>query len=154
MTAEDINARKLMSQASHNITTLFNNAKIPDWQGGYFSVDSGGDVILDQSIRVYMNYNITPTRQNVAGVPVGIWNSTSGKVQFSTNEFIFLGGKTAPPPPRVIPYIEYKAKFAVRYAFDAIVGLCSLFTLGLGVFMYMNVKIKIFVASSPRFLTL
>ncbi|KAJ3412612.1 hypothetical protein HDV05_000480 [Chytridiales sp. JEL 0842] len=154
ITTEEINQRRIMSLFQGNITRLINGAGIPHWNGGNLTVDNGGDLVSDQRIQVYMPVQITPTKRNTVAVPVGQWNVATGKIDFTTNQFVFLGGKTAPPPPRQIPRVPYEAKMALRYAFDAIVGLCSLFTILLGVYMYMNVKMKIFVASAPRFLTL
>ncbi|KAJ3331780.1 hypothetical protein HDU76_002232, partial [Blyttiomyces sp. JEL0837] len=54
---------------------------------------------------------------------------------------------------REVPVIQFETKKSVRYAFDAIVALCSLFTLGLLGYMVANYEMKIFKASSPRFLS-
>jgi hypothetical protein len=156
-TTEDINARRLLSSvAQGNITKLLNDAQIPDWSGSTFLFDSGADLISDQSYRVYQPISLVANKTTVFGVPVGNWNAKKDEINWiaSQEKFIFLGNRTAPPPPRVIPTVSYEAKMAVRWAFNAIVGLCSAFTLALFVYMLMNIKVKIFVASSPRFLAL
>ncbi|KAJ3417350.1 hypothetical protein HDV05_004815 [Chytridiales sp. JEL 0842] len=154
ITADGINARRLMSLASNNITRLLNEAQIPDWSGDKFVFDNGGDVIPDQNYRVYVPVTIVPNKTNIFGVNVGNYNGKTEKVTFYTRNLTFLNGMTAPPPPRTVPRVPYQAKMGIRYGFDALVGVCSLFTLALFVYMLINVKVKIFVASSPRFLTL
>ncbi|KAI8853413.1 periplasmic binding protein-like I [Chytridium lagenaria] len=55
---------------------------------------------------------------------------------------------------QVVQGVPFKANKSVRYAFVAIIATCSLFTIGLFIYMMMYSAMKIFMASSPNFLTL
>ncbi|KAJ3331781.1 hypothetical protein HDU76_002233 [Blyttiomyces sp. JEL0837] len=151
---EAINNRTFF-KSGMQISKLINNANISSMYGKTYAFDNNGDMINDQSVLVYMPVNITSTLRTVSPVAIGNWSYTNDVVNLfdPTAPLIFLGNKTSPPPPRQIPVIQFAAKTSVRYAFDAIVALCSLFTLGLWGYMMVYKDLKIFKASSPRFLS-
>ncbi|KAJ3204963.1 hypothetical protein HDU67_009196 [Dinochytrium kinnereticum] len=154
ITVEGINNRQILSAANGNITQLINNANITDVFGMKMILDSSGDLQMEQDIWNYKVVNITSRKRGIQGVTVGRWWRENNSVAFNSEPLLFLGGKTAPPPPPIIPIIQFAAKRSMRYAFDGIVGLCSLFTIGLFCYMLAYSKMKIFMASSPNFLAL
>jgi hypothetical protein len=147
-----------MSVVGQNISQIINNATVPGWNGDMLRVDSKADTIMNLTIKSYRKYAISPTVNAVLDLAVGQVDTEKNIVTFSEINgqklYTFMANKTEPPPPPVIPVIQFEAKMPMRYAFDAIVGLCSLFTLLLGLFMVINREYKIFKASSPRFLYL
>ncbi|KAI8854511.1 7 transmembrane sweet-taste receptor of 3 GCPR-domain-containing protein [Chytridium lagenaria] len=155
ITPQGINNRQMMSLTRNNITQLVNNANLTDVWGNRMMVDNGGDLQMEQEIWTYRWINITSRRQIVQGASVGKWWRSNNSITLNPNEpLLFLGGKNAPPPNRVIPIVQFAAKTSMRFAFDAIVAICSLFTLCLFVYMLVHQKVKIFMASSPNFLAL
>ncbi|KAJ3101149.1 hypothetical protein HDU97_001615 [Phlyctochytrium planicorne] len=154
ITVDQINNRELMTLAKGNITQLINNASLVDSFGVNITVDNGGDLLMDQEIWTYKLVNISSKKTIVQGTPVGRWLRESNVVTLKSDPLLFLGGKTAPPPTPVIPIVQFDAKKGLRYAFDAIVAVCSLFTIGLFAYMMAYQKMKIFMASSPVFLGL
>ncbi|KAJ3323442.1 hypothetical protein HDU76_013626 [Blyttiomyces sp. JEL0837] len=151
---EAINNRTFLS-AGRNLSKFINAANIDGIFGKPYQFDQGGDIINDQSVLVYMNTQASPLVTAVTPVPIGNWSAITNAVSFFNDSapLVFLGNKTGPPPPRQIPIVQFTAKTAMRYAFDAIVAICSLFTLVLLVYMMANSQYKIFKASSPRFLS-
>ncbi|KAJ3308941.1 hypothetical protein HDU76_003770 [Blyttiomyces sp. JEL0837] len=153
-TIDDINNRRIFTP-KFNLTQFINSINYPGLSGKQSLVDSGGDIISDQTVFIYQPSNITPTIKGISAVAVGNWSVDTNQVNFfgDSSSLLFLGNKTSPPPPRQVPVLQFSTKFAVRYAFDGIVGICSLFTLGLLGYMFIHKDMKIFKASSPRFLT-
>ncbi|KAJ3316968.1 hypothetical protein HDU76_001436, partial [Blyttiomyces sp. JEL0837] len=155
-TINDINNRTIFT-SSFNLTKFINSIDYPGFSGKRTYVDSGGDIISDQSILIYKPDQITPTIKGISAIPVGNWSVDSDQVNFydfgDSTALVFLGNKTSPPPPRQIPIIKFSANVTTRYVFDGIVGICSMFTLALWIYMLVNKDLKIFKASSPKFLT-
>ncbi|KAJ3323443.1 hypothetical protein HDU76_013627 [Blyttiomyces sp. JEL0837] len=122
--------------------------------GRPYTYDSNGDIVNDQSVLVYQRVQVTDSVNAVITVPIGNWSAIRNSVSFFNDSapLVFLGNKTAPPPPRQVPIIQFTAKTAMRYAFDAIVAICSLFTVILLIYMLFSMNFKIFKAASPRFL--
>jgi hypothetical protein len=158
ITVPQINQRRLFSVVGSNVTQLINNASIPGWNGEILKVDQNGDQVIKLSVKNYRKFTISSKVSPVLDLPVGQIDVESKQVVFRQVNgqymYSFMANKTAPPPSPVIPVIMFDAKMPMRYAFDAIVGLCSLFTLILGAYMVANQQYKIFKASSPRFLYL
>ncbi|KAI9365989.1 periplasmic binding protein-like I [Zopfochytrium polystomum] len=133
-----------------NVTTLINNATTEDILGDFMYADDHGDVQSDQTILIYQN-----TSLGVMQVPIGNWSYRTKTISYFDDRNIFyLGGKLTPPTPPVTPVNQFPAKTALRYAFDAIVVLCSLFSVATVVFMAVHWDLKVFKASSPVFLLL
>ncbi|KAJ3411452.1 hypothetical protein HDV05_002187 [Chytridiales sp. JEL 0842] len=151
--------RRWMSALGGNLTQIINNASIPNFQGGTYKVDHNADLIVNPSI-----INLRPVQMSsavtlMASYPVGTFDIEKDQAFIpqlpdGRNNYFFLGNATAPPPPPVIPVFQYQAKMSLRYAIDALVGVCSLFTLLVAVYMILNINFKIFKASAPRFLAL
>ncbi|KAJ3101148.1 hypothetical protein HDU97_001614 [Phlyctochytrium planicorne] len=142
ITVDQINARQLPSLTKGNISQLINNVSMVDFFGNKMVVDSNGDLQMEQDIFTYK------------GTPVGKWWRENNTIVLNSEPFVFLGGKTAPPPTPIIPIVQFKAKTAMRYAFDAITAVCMLFTILLFGYMIAYKQMKIFMASSPNFLAL
>ncbi|KAJ3119090.1 hypothetical protein HDU96_000005 [Phlyctochytrium bullatum] len=154
ITIEAINNRTLPTLTNNNITQLVNTAALRDQWGNRIVLDANGDQVMDQDIQVYKSVNVSSKKTVVTGIGVGKWSPTSDAVSFGSEPILFLGGKTAPPDPPVIPTIYFNTKKGMRSAFVAITASCSAFTLGLLGYMVAYRKMKIFVASSPVFLAL
>ncbi|KAJ3100389.1 hypothetical protein HDU96_010359 [Phlyctochytrium bullatum] len=154
ITTEGINNRQLLSLTNNNITRLVNEANVTDLYGNPFILDNSGDLQMDQDIWVYKYVNVSSRRRIVSGVPVGRWTRFGNTIFINQSSVLFAGGKLAPPPTPEIPIIRFSAKMPMRYAFVALVAICSLFTLGLLAYMVINIQVKIFKASSPVFLAL
>ncbi|KAJ3167802.1 hypothetical protein HK101_011710 [Irineochytrium annulatum] len=153
---KDFNSRDIFNSPM-NISQLINGVNMTDLLGNRMRFDANADAIMDQGIFVYRPVNFSSKVPGVAGIQVGTWSAVDGSITFDDptgKSLIFSGGKTAPPPPPVIPSIEYKANINLRYAICAVVGCCSLLTILLLGYMIVYRAQKIFLASSPRFLSL
>ncbi|KAJ3398837.1 hypothetical protein HDV05_002223, partial [Chytridiales sp. JEL 0842] len=150
-----IQNRRWLSVIGNNISQIINNATVPDWQGGTFKLDRNGDLIINPTIKVWKELEVAPNVKVMYGYPFGSFDLDQGKALIPPGQaFEFYANTTQPPLPPVIPVNVFVANMPLRYALDAIVGLCSLFSLVIAVYMFMNMEFKIFKASSPRFLGL
>ncbi|KAI9357630.1 periplasmic binding protein-like I [Zopfochytrium polystomum] len=136
--------------AGLNFTDVINNAKVADLYGSIMHANKDADIDLDISIYIYQN-----TSLGIMASPVGNWSYATDTISFfEGRSIVFLGNKTAPPTPPTIPVRPFAAKMALRYAIDAVVCCCVVFSLATVVIMFMNMSLKVFKASSPIFLVL
>ncbi|KAJ3175921.1 hypothetical protein HK101_010532 [Irineochytrium annulatum] len=149
LTIDDILNKKSLIKTGGNISKMINTAKIPDFFGNPYVLDKNGDLFPNQH---FVNWRWSPT-EGLLRVPAGSWFASNRSVVMY-DDARFLNGLSTPPVAPPIPITEFTANMKVRYAFDAIIGICALMTLCCTGYMIVYIKEKIFKASSPVFLGL